>query len=649
MAGRLPAGMGSGKGSCGRGDRFQVVFDVLGRVTRLDGLRRGCDGVGVNFNTLPWLVRCRRVPEATDRVSAGDDVSLRWSPHYARQARIRSRGVAVSDEGELISGRYRLVSRLGSGAMGVVWRAQDERLHRTVAIKQLLLPVRLSESEADEATRRAMREGRITARLHHPHAIAVYDVVEHEGQPCLIMEYLPSRSLATVLSEQGVLLPEEVVRIGSQIASALAAAHKAGIVHRDIKPGNVLLADDGTVKITDFGISHAVGDVTVTATGMLAGTPAYLAPEVAQGHSAGFSSDVFSLGATLYTALEGTPPFGLNTNTIGLLHQVASAQITPPRQSGPLTPVLLGLLQRNPEQRPTMHQAHDALATLAASPTGPAGGLSAPASPPPRHNRPFEPVPRTRQTLLQAAPPEETSSPVGPTRLDITAGRPPTQSDHHGWPGGRGLLAGVMTVVLLAAGVWVAVLISQSNVTGANATAPTSTSGGPSQNPQALPTPPRPSSTTPVAPTSTLDGPEQSPQALPTPPGPSSTTPVTPTTPAVPGSPQDTPEQRRGVITDYYALVPGNLPAAWNRLTTNYQQNHAGGFTGYQNFWNPIQRVTVIDVSTEQDGTVKATIDYFFKDGKVVEEQTNYGLVAEDGLWKIDSSTVRSSQTKQGS
>ncbi|MGH3844915.1 MAG: protein kinase domain-containing protein [Pseudonocardiaceae bacterium] len=556
----------------------------------------------------------------------------------------------MSDEGELIAGRYRLVSRLGSGAMGVVWQAQDERLHRTVAIKQLLLPVRLSESEAEEATRRAMREGRITARLHHPHAIAVYDVVEHEGQPCLVMEYLASRSLATVLSAQGVLLYEEVAGIGSQIASALAAAHKAGIVHRDIKPGNVLLADDGTVKITDFGISHAVGDVTVTATGMLAGTPAYLAPEVAQGHSAGFSSDVFSLGATLYTALEGTPPFGLNTNTIGLLHQVASGQITPPRQSSPLTPVLLGLLQRDPDQRPTMHQAHEALATLAASPTGPPGGPVTPTLLSPRNDRPFAPVTRTQQTLIQAAPPKETCTPAGPPGRDVAAGRPPTQGGRDAVPGRRELLFGVMGAVLLAAGVWVTVLISQGNGTGAHATVPTNTSGGPSRSLQALPAPPQSSSTTPVDPPSTSQDPPQSLQALPAPPEPSSTTPITPTTPpAVTGSPQDTPEQRQTAITDYYALVPGNLPAAWNRLTTNYQQSHAGGFTGYQNFWNPIQRVTVIDVSTEQDGTVNATIDYFFKDGKVVEEQTSYGLVTEDGLWKIDSSTVRSSQTKQTS
>ncbi|HXT43430.1 MAG TPA: protein kinase [Pseudonocardiaceae bacterium] len=519
----------------------------------------------------------------------------------------------MSDEGELIAGRYRLVSRLGSGAMGVVWQARDERLHRTVALKQLLLPLRLSEVDAEEASRRAMREGRITARLQHPNAIAVYDVVEHEGQPCLVMEYVRSSSLATVLSAQGVLRPDEVARIGSQIASALAAARKVGIVHRDIKPGNVLLAEDGTVKITDFGVSHAVGDVTVTATGMLAGTPAYLAPEVAQGHSAGYSSDVFSLGATLYTALEGMPPFGVNTNAIALLHQVASGEIIPPRRSGPLTPVLLQLLQRNPDQRPTMQQARDALATLAASLAGRQGDLSSPAPPLPRHDRPFEPVPQPQKALIQAPTLGETITPLRPTGMDAPAGRAVAEGDHHGWSRRRKLLTGVMTVVLLAAGVLVGVLISHGNVTGANVTAPTS-------------------------------GLPQSPQPLPTPAEPSSTTPVKPTT--VPSSPQDTPEQLARAITDYYALVPGNLPAAWGRLTADYQQSHAGGFTGYQNFWNPVQRVTVFDVTAKQGSVVDATIDYFFKDGRVVEERTSYGLVADGGLWKIGSSSVSSSQTK---
>jgi serine/threonine protein kinase len=555
----------------------------------------------------------------------------------------------VTDEGKLIAGRYRLASRLGSGAMGVVWQAHDERLHRTVAIKQVLLPSALRDIEAEEANRRAMREGRITARLHHPHAIAVFDVVEYEGQPFLIMEYLPSRSLATVLSIQGVLPPDTVARIGSQIASALAAAHVAGIIHRDIKPGNVLLADDGTAKITDFGISHAVGDVTVTATGMLAGTPAYLAPEVAQGNSAGFPSDVFSVGSTLYTALEGTPPFGLNTNAIALLHQVALGEIAPPKQSGPLIPLLLRLLQRNPEQRPTMSQAHDALATLAADLAGSRGGLAAPTLPISQNDPPFERVPTTQPTLLEftppqqtpikSAPPQEMRTTVASTNEDATVGKPPTGSDRDGSPRHRrrGLLTGIMAIVLLAAGVLATVLISNGKVTsgaitGVEAAHPSGSSGGPAGGRPTVPTPSRSRNPAQVIAPATPGNPQ-----------------ATPATPATPGSPQEASEQPQQAITDYYALIPENLAVAWQRLTANYQQNHAGGFTGYQNFWNSVQRVTVFDVSAMQGGTVDATIDYFFKDGRVIEEHTSYGLLAEDGLWKINSSTVRSSQTKEGS
>ena len=229
--------------------------------------------------------------------------------------------------------------------------------------------------------------------------------------------------------------------------------------------------------------------------------------------------------------------------------------------------------------------------------------------------------------------------------MDATVGPAPARSQHHRWPAQRKLLTGVMTIVLLAVGVLVAVLISHANVIGANVTAPTP--GDPPQNPQPLPTAAQPSSTTPETPMSTSSGPAQSPQALPAPPAPSSTTPETPTiAPAVPGSPQGTPEQLARAITDYYALVPGNLPAAWDRLTANYQQNHAGGFTGYQNFWNAVARVTAFNVSATPSNMVDATIDYYFKDGRVIEEQTSYRLIAENGLWKIDSSTVSSSQTK---
>jgi eukaryotic-like serine/threonine-protein kinase len=271
----------------------------------------------------------------------------------------------VSDEGRLVAGRYRVQRRIGSGAMGVVWECIDEVLHRTVAVKQLLLQPGLDPGEAEEARQRAMREGRIAARLQHQHAISVYDVAEDEGQPVLVMEYLPSTSLAAMMSEHGPLPPREVARIGSQVAAALGAAHAAGVVHRDIKPGNILLGDNGTVKITDFGISRAQGDVQVTKTGMLAGTPAYLSPDVAMGQEPTPASDVFSLGATLYAAIEGRPPFGLNENTLALLHAVAAGRIDPPVQAGPMTRPLMAMLQNQVEDRPTMAQIKEMLEDIA--------------------------------------------------------------------------------------------------------------------------------------------------------------------------------------------------------------------------------------------------------------------------------------------
>ena len=282
----------------------------------------------------------------------------------------------MSDEGRLVAGRYRIDGRIGTGAMGAVWQAHDEVLGRTVAIKQLLLQPHLDEHDAEDARQRTMREGRIAARLHHPNAISVFDVVtDDNGQPCLIMEYLNSTSLAAVLQERRTLPPTEVARIGAQVAAALREAHAVGIVHRDIKPGNILLGGNGVVKITDFGISRAKDDVTVTKTGMIAGTPAYLAPEVAIGGDPGPESDVFSLGSTLYAACEGQPPFGLSENTLSLLHAVAAGQINPPRQSGPLASVLAVLLHPEIEHRPTAEECEELLAAVARGET-PLGGAA---------------------------------------------------------------------------------------------------------------------------------------------------------------------------------------------------------------------------------------------------------------------------------
>ncbi|OXM66018.1 protein kinase domain-containing protein [Amycolatopsis vastitatis] len=260
----------------------------------------------------------------------------------------------MTDAGELIAGRYRLAERIGQGAMGVVWRARDERLDRVVAVKQLDYEPAIGQAAGDQAALRALREARLTARLRHPHAVTVHDVVEESGEPYLVMEYLPSRSLADILLDRDTLPADEVARIGAQIASALAAAHAEGVMHRDVTPANVLIGESGVAKIADFGISRGTGEGLVTGGGFIAGTPAFLAPEVAGGGEGGFPADVFALGATLYRALEGMPPFGTDDNPITLLLKVAKEEVIPPRHSGPLADVLGRLLQRDPADRPTM-------------------------------------------------------------------------------------------------------------------------------------------------------------------------------------------------------------------------------------------------------------------------------------------------------
>jgi tRNA A-37 threonylcarbamoyl transferase component Bud32 len=326
--------------------------------------------------------------------------------------------MAVTEPGPtsaLIARRYRLVERIGSGAMGEVWLAHDERLDRAVAVKKLLPGTGLDEAEARRATERALREARNAARLQHPHAVVVHDVVEHDGRPCLVMEYVPARSLSAVVRVEGVLPPQRVARIGQQVAAALAAAHEAGIAHRDVKPDNVLLTDDVGAKITDFGISRAVGDSSVTGPGLIVGTPAFLSPEVATGGSGGYASDVFSLGATLYAAVEGAPPFGFNDNTIVVLQAVASGRVPPPVHAGPLGPVLLWMLRTDPAQRPTMAEVADALDAVAEGRT---------VTPPVPTTPMAAPSPRRRRTVVA------TLTAVGLLTVGLVAGV--LISDHGG-------------------------------------------------------------------------------------------------------------------------------------------------------------------------------------------------------------------------
>ncbi|WP_309115178.1 serine/threonine-protein kinase [Saccharothrix sp.] len=517
----------------------------------------------------------------------------------------------MTDDGRLVAGRYRLGRRIGSGAMGIVWQAHDERLHRTVAVKQLLLQPGLAESDTDEAKRRAMREGRIAARLQHPHAIAVYDVAEDDGQPWLVMEYLASRSLSTVLAERGTLPPREVAAIGSQVASALAAAHNAGIVHRDIKPGNVLLGDDGTVKITDFGISRATGDVTVTATGMLAGTPAYLAPEVAKGYDPGPPSDVFSLGSTLYAAVEGMPPFGLNENTIALLHQVASGKVTPPKQAGPLTALLMRLLRAEPEDRPTMAEAKEALAAVAAGRAAPEFPVPLPQSHPPSWQGAPVQVPAPATRALTPAPPQN-PAPQPPQAPQATRVAPPVQAPHtpprpvnampqaarpaaappRPRPAGRGPIKSkrstVVTALAIVGAAVVGILLASM------------LSGGGGTEGQAGQT----TSTTPVA-----SGGE-----------PSTSTSKKPVAPPTKYTTDPTSQQMEQTIRDYYALLPGHVDEGFGRLTPE-MQGAQGGPGGYKSYWNSVKQVELTNIRENSAYAYEVELTITKKDNSVTQER----------------------------
>ncbi|MEU1984267.1 serine/threonine-protein kinase [Nocardia sp. NPDC019395] len=278
----------------------------------------------------------------------------------------------------LVAGRYRLQSKLGGGGMGAVWLAHDRLLDRDVAIKQVLSTAGLDEAEARQIRDRIVHEGRVAAKLSHEHAIAVYDVVLEAGEPWLVMEHLPSRSIARALGLVSTLPVIEVAQIGAQVADALAAAHTVGIVHRDIKPGNILVADRGPgvgmAKLSDFGISRNITEASDEPDGMITGTPAYLPPEVARGAQPTAASDVFSLGASLYTAIEGRPPFGMDDDSDAIVERAAMAQINPPTRSGVLTRALLHMMEPAPQRRPSMAQARDEILAAAFGP-GAAGNI----------------------------------------------------------------------------------------------------------------------------------------------------------------------------------------------------------------------------------------------------------------------------------
>ncbi|MFF8374965.1 protein kinase [Streptomyces sp. NPDC015661] len=254
-------------------------------------------------------------------------------------------------EGRLLAGRYRLGAVLGRGGMGTVWRAVDETLGRTVAVKELRFPTSIDEEEKRRLITRTLREAKAIARIRNNGAVTVYDVVDEDDRPWIVMELIEGKSLADAVREDGTLTPRRAAEVGLAILDVLRSAHREGILHRDVKPSNVLIAEDGRVVLTDFGIAQVEGDPSITSTGMLVGAPSYISPERARGHKPGPAADMWSLGGLIYAAVEGSPPYDKGS-AIATLTAVMTEPVDPPKNAGPeLEKVIYGLLAKDPAQR----------------------------------------------------------------------------------------------------------------------------------------------------------------------------------------------------------------------------------------------------------------------------------------------------------
>ncbi|WP_182885091.1 serine/threonine-protein kinase [Microbispora sp. H10885] len=307
------------------------------------------------------------------------------------------------DEERRVAGRYRLLEPIGRGGMGVVWRAHDDLLDRTVAVKEVLYHP-TSEEDRDTFNRRTIREARAAGRIDHPNVVVVHDVIEEDGRPWIVMQLVQSRSLGQALRDQGPLPPGRVAAIGLQVLDALCTAHAAGVLHRDVKPENVLLSGETRVVLTDFGIATMPEETALTMTGGITGTPAFLPPERLNGYPATPESDLWSLGATLYAAVEGRTPFDRNS-AVATMAAVLHDDPAPPLRAGALTPVLEGLLRKDPAHRISPAETAALLNAAIAAGPGPAAAAPPPGSWQPNPSGPQQPPSGSWQPAPSGSPP----------------------------------------------------------------------------------------------------------------------------------------------------------------------------------------------------------------------------------------------------
>ncbi len=392
-----------------------------------------------------------------------------------------------STTGRLLADRYRLGEVLGKGGMGTVWRAVDETLGRTVAVKELRFPGDVDDDEKRRLITRTLREAKAIARIRNTGAVTVFDVVEEDGRPWIVMELVEGRSLSDAIRADGPLPPRRAAEVGIAVLDVLRAAHREGILHRDVKPSNVLIADDGRVVLTDFGIAQVEGDPSVTSTGMLVGAPSYISPERARGQRPGPPADLWSLGVLLYAAVEGRPPYDKGS-AIATLTAVMTEQFEPTAVRGPLADAINGLLVKDPAERLDDAGVRGLLTLAQDTPDVPEAeqtrAMAIPADPQPR---PTDLPPADPQTAADAAP---APAPV-PGAADVPP--PSTTRTLRAGANSRRTLTILAAVVLVVAAVVVALVLSSggggkghgAGASGATSTPSQGASPGGKQTPSA--------------------------------------------------------------------------------------------------------------------------------------------------------------------
>jgi serine/threonine protein kinase len=479
-----------------------------------------------------------------------------------------------------IAGRYTLEAEIGRGGMGAVWRGRDDVLGRTVALKRIgAAPGGITPDAI-----RAEREAKLAAKLNHANVVAVFDLAEQTtvdglSQQWLVMEYVEGTDLAELVRTRGRLTPDEAAPILAQTANALAAAHGAGIVHRDVKPSNILVAPDGQVKLSDFGIARTAADPSLTQTGLVTGSPAYMSPEVASGQQATPASDVWSWGATLFHALEGHPPYQIGDNLLGALYRIVHEE--PPRTpaAGWLAPVLTATMIRDAGQRWPMTRVHDFLeGGPDAHPDVPAvGGLADIGLAEPVRTRSYDDGGSTQVLPLSTA----TSAPPPPPPAPGAGAA--TESPRRPWA----LVVGAAVAVVVAMVIAFAIGLHDG---GGN-----DESGGP---------------TTPAASTSGSSSPES------------------------PSSAGPTEDGMTTFIRDYIDTAVSDPASAFQMLTPEFQ-DQSNGLQGYEDFWDQVRSAKILSVSADPEALEVSYRYRYVRPGGPTVDDVTLQLSYEDGTYLI--------------